>query len=172
MNPHIGFLLSRTIILLEYLTGSFIRTGDIPFKKVFHHCLVYRLHVIQSAVDAPVCKCGAFHRCSHLFPFFFLSVQRHRIDVLLIHHICYGCRGCRTVLYKRGKELLREQSKPHRFPQSIFSANAFLIDFDTAYLWRDDFKFSTDILPADPFHHAATSWTDLVSLICFAQHVS
>ena len=95
---HVGFLLSRSTIFLEHLAWRLICAGDFSLEEVLNQRIVQWLHVIPATVDAPVRQGCSLDRYAHLLPFLFLTVQRHGVDVLLVHHIQYRANG-QWVLY-------------------------------------------------------------------------
>lgn len=172
MDPHVGFLLSRPTIFLEHLTWRFICAGDRSLEKVLNQRLVQRLHVLLAAVDAPVRQRCTLDRYAHLLPFLFLTVQRHGVDVLLVHHIRNGRRRCRTVRDQRGWDLGACKSRVSGLFVAFLTADRLLIDVHETDLRRNDLQFGTDFLPADTLHGAATSWAYLRIRIQVAQKIS
>ena len=172
MNPHVGFLLSLTAIFLEYLARRFICAGDLPLEKVLRQCVIEWLHVILATVDAPVRQCCTLDRYAHLFPFLFLPVQRHGVDVLLVHHIRNGRRRCRTVRNQRRWNRGAGKSCVSGLFVAFLTADRLLIDVHEADLSRNDLQFGTDFLPADALHGTAALWAYLRIRIKVAQKIS
>lgn len=54
IQPHVGFGLCCFPVLLQHLSGRFIRMDDIPFQQMFMKSFIYRRHVVQAALDDPV----------------------------------------------------------------------------------------------------------------------
>ena len=172
MDPHVGFLLSRPTIFLEHLTWRLICAGDFSLEEVLNQRIVQRLHVLLATVDAPVRQRCTLDRYAHLFPFLFLPVQRHGVDVLLVHHIRNGRRRCRTVRNQRRWNRGAGKSCVSGLFVAFLTADRLLIDVHEADLSRNDLQFGTDFLPADTLHGVAALWADLRILIKMTQKVS
>ena len=172
MDPHVGFLLSRPTIFLEHLTWRLICAGDFSLKEVLNQGIVQWLHVIPATVDAPVRQGCSLNRYAHLLPFLFLTVKRHGVDVLLVHHIRDGRWRCRTVRDQRRWNLGAGKSRISGLFVAFLAANRLLIDVHETDLGRNNLQFSADLLPADTFHDASALWADLRIRIKVAQKIS
>lgn len=111
-------------------------------------------------------------RHAHLFPFLFLPVQRHGVDVLLVHHIRNGRRRCRAVRNQWRWNHGTGKSRVSSLFVAFLAANRLLIDIHETDLRRNDLQFGTDFLPANALHGAAALWADLRIRSKVAQKVS
>ena len=87
-DPHVGFCRILASLLFVNLHGRLICMDDILLKKVLLQSRNKRHEPVLSGPDDPVSQCCTRERDANLFPFSFLSVERHGLLVLLHHDMC------------------------------------------------------------------------------------
>ena len=84
-DPHVGFRRSLAAFLFVDLHGRLICMNDILLKKVLLQSRDKRHEPVFSGPDDPVGSRCTREWYANLFPFSFLSVERHGLQVLLHH---------------------------------------------------------------------------------------
>ena len=93
-NPHVGFCLSLSVRLMQYLYGCFIPHEEFPGEHLAFEFTVYRPEKLLCVIDHPVGEGGpADFQPIEVFPVFLLPVERIAVAVFLIHDPCNGRSG-------------------------------------------------------------------------------
>ena len=144
-DPHVGFRRILAALLFVDLHGRFICMNDILQKKVLLQSRNKRHEPVLSGPDDPVGQRCTRERDANIFPFSFLSVERHGLLVLL-HHDMRDARRRSNGLGDDGLRHGRLLDGEMRFLTAGEALEGFAVVVDDLDLGGDELDLCTDLL--------------------------